>query len=163
MLIKNSENSQGRNNYFDLQRDLIALIDDFRAENHINNKKMSLKEFSEHSQISIEIITAITNGHRSVANSNRETIEKLASVLEIPVLQVFILSGLIKNEDVVYTGNIEETLDFVYKQMSDDVNMATKLPQKTVWDSWPQSAKISFVMMYEAITNKIVLNYTKLN
>ena len=102
MLIKNSENSQGRNNYFDLQRDLIALIDDFRAENHINNKKMSLKEFSEHSQISIEIITAITNGHRSVANSNRETIEKLASVLEIPVLQVFILSGLIKNEDVVH-------------------------------------------------------------
>lgn len=148
--------------FFTLQQDLITLIDDFRATHLVDNRKMALKKFSEYSGISVPIITAITNGNRWAAKASRETIEKLAAALEIPVLQVYILSGFIKNEDVVYTTNIDSTLELIYRQMAKDKNMTYKLPKRTVWNTWPNSAKISYAMMYEDLTNNILLRYVTL-
>ncbi|WP_075588218.1 helix-turn-helix domain-containing protein [Rhodoferax antarcticus] len=148
--------------FFTLQQDLITLIEDFRATHLVDNRKMSLKKFAEYSGISVPILTAITNGNRWAAKTSRETVEKLASALEIPVLQVYILSGFIKNDDVVYTTNIQNTLELIYRQMSKDKNMTYKLPKKSVWNTWPESAKIAFAMMYEDLTNNILLRYITL-
>ncbi len=148
--------------FFEAQRDLISLIDDYRLTHLVENKKMSLKAFAEHAGISVPIITAITNGNRFIANCTRETIEKLAAALEIPVLQIYILCGFIKNEDVVYTANIDSTLEVIYRMMSRDKVMTFKLPQKAVWDTWPKSAKIAFAMMYEDLTSKVLLRYINL-
>jgi len=121
---------------------------------------MSLKEFAEYSNISVPIITAITNGNRWAAKTSRETIEKLAKALEIPVMQVYILCGFIKQEDVIYTANIDNTLELVYRQMAKDQLMTHKLPKKEVWDTWPQSAKITVAMMFEDLKNKIFMRYS---
>lgn len=156
------QGAEATGDFFALQQDLITLIDEYRVTHLINNKKMSHKAFSEHSGISVPILTAITNGNRWIAKASRETVEKLALALEIPVLQVYILSGFIKNEDVVYTGNINSTLELIYRQMARDNNMTFKLPKKDVWNTWPQSAQISFVMMYEDLVSRILLRYVTL-
>lgn len=193
-----SQGADASGDFFKRQQDLITLIDDYRETHKINKKKMTLKAFSERSGISVPILTAITNGNRWVANANRETVVKLAQALEIPVLQVYILSGFIKNSDVVYTGQMSNSLELVYRtmardpsmefklpkrviddpaeyvgnvatairviyaQMKRDPNMAFKLPTKAVWDKWPQSAKLAFVMLYEDLANKILLRYATL-
>jgi hypothetical protein len=148
--------------FFKLQQDLITLIDDYRMTHQVGGKKMSLKGFSEHSGISVPILTAITNGNRWVAKATRDTVDKLALALEIPVLQVYILCGFIHSEDTVYTGKIKNTLELIYRQMARDTNMTFKLPKKDVWNTWPQSAQLAFVMMYEDLTSKTLLRYASM-
>ena len=196
--VDGGQNADTLIDFFELQRDLITLIDDYRNTHKINNKKMTLKAFAEFADISVPILTAITNGNRWIANASRDTVVKLAKALEIPVLQVYILGGFIKNSDVIYTGQISNSLELVYRQMARDPmmefkfpkrvknepteiagnvanairviyaqmkrdpNMAFKLPTKDLWDKWPQSAKLAFIMLYEDLANKILLRYATL-
>lgn len=145
--------------FFSIQKPLIHLIEEYLLTHPVANKRMSLKGFCELSGMTVANMTAIINGNRWVAKCNRETIEKLAATLQIPVLQIYIMSGFITTEDVAYTSNIKETVNAIYRKMVKDKDMAHRAPTEAVWNTWPMSAKLSLCMMYEALVDKILLRY----
>lgn len=149
----------GRAAFFAIQKPLIHLIEEYLLTHPDGGKKMTLKLFCEQSGITVANMTAIINGNRWVAKCSRDTIEKLAAALEIPVLQIYIMSGFIKTEDVVYSANVEETVDAIYRKMVRDKRMTYRAPTAEVWETWPMSAKLSVCMMYETLIDKVLLRY----
>ena len=145
--------------FFSIQKSLIHLIEEYQMTHLVAGKRMPLKAFCEHSGISATNMTAIISGNRWVAKCSRELIENLAFALEIPVLQVFILSGFIKTEDMAYTSDIEEVVAAIYRKMSRDKQMSYRAPIEQVWDTWPMSAKLSLCMMYEQMIGKVLFRY----
>lgn len=145
--------------FFSIQKPLIALIEEYLLTHPVNGKRMTLKAFCEMSGVSVANMTAIINGNRWVAKCSRETIEKLAAALEIPVLQVFILSGFITTPDLVFNVNLEETVQAIYRMMVKDKRMSYRIPIEEVWNTWPMSAKLSVCMLYEALVEKVLLRY----
>jgi hypothetical protein len=69
-------------------------------------------------------MAAIINGNRWGAKCSRETVEKLAITLKIPVLKVHVLSGFITTEDVVHKTHIDETVAAIDRQMVKDKRMS---------------------------------------
>jgi transcriptional regulator with XRE-family HTH domain len=145
--------------YFEIQRPLIHLVEEYLLTHPVAGKRMTLKAFCERAGITVANMTAIINGNRWVAKCNRDTIEKLATALEVPVLQIYILSGFITTRDVVSTSSIDETLDAIYRQMARDKRMTYRVPTEAEWRKWPQSAKLSMCMMYEAFIERVLLRY----
>lgn len=150
---------KGGGAFFSLQKPLIHLIEEYLLTHPIGGKRMTLKAFCEMSGMTVANMTAIVNGNRWVAKCNRDTIEKLAAALEIPVLQVYIMSGFIQTQDVVYSANIDETVEAIYRKMVRDKRMTYRAPTEEVWNTWPMSAKLSLCMMYESLIDKVLLRY----
>jgi hypothetical protein len=145
--------------FFAIQKPLIHLVEDYLMTHLVAGKRMTLKVFCEKSGMTVANMTAIVNGNRWVAKCSRDTVEKLAAVLEIPVLQVYVLSGFITAEDVVYKTHLDETVSAIYRQMAKDNRMSYRAPTEAVWDTWPMSAKLSLCMMYESMIEKVLLRY----
>jgi len=155
-----SDKDDAPGDFFLIQQNLISVIDEFRFVNSSGAKKMTLKAFAEYADISVPIITAITTGNRWAAKASRETIKKLAKALKVPVVQIYILSGFLTHEDFILCHEIEDTIELVYRQMAKDAMMTTKLPERSEWDKWPQSAKIALCMFYEDIVDKTFFRYS---
>lgn len=145
--------------FFSIQKPLIHLIEEYLITHPDGKKSMTMKAFCELSGLTVANMTAIINGNRWAAKCSRETIEKLAAALEIPVLQIFILSGFITGKDVVFSANIEETVEAIYRRMVKDSRMHYRAPTEAVWEIWPMSAKLSLCMMYEEMIGKVLLRY----
>lgn len=153
------DDKAGGGAFFAIQKPLIHLIEEYLMTHLVAGKRMTLKAFCEQSGMTVANMTAIINGNRWVAKCSRDTIEKLASALEIPVFQVYVLSGFITTEDVVYKSNIEETISAIYRMMVKDKRMSYRAPTESVWNTWPMSAKLSMCMMYESMIDKVLLRY----
>ena len=145
--------------FFEIQKPLIQLIEDYLLGHPVGGKKMTLKAFSEHSGLNVANLTAIVNGNRWAAKCSREIVKKLAVALEIPVLQVYMLAGFFSMEDVVYTTSIDETVEAIFRKMIKDKRVTFRCPSEEVWNTWPMSAKLSVCMFYEALTEKYLLRY----
>lgn len=145
--------------FFAIQRPLIHLIEEFLLTHPVAGKRMTLKVFCELSGMTVANMTGIINGNRWVAKCSRDTVEKLAAALEIPVLQVYILSGFIRTTDMAFTTNVEETVNAIYRTMVKDKRMTYRAPIESVWDTWPMSAKLSLCMMYEQMIEKVLFRY----
>lgn len=148
--------------FFAIQQPLIHLIEEYLLTHLVSGKKMTLKTFCERSGMTVANMTGIVNGNRWVAKCSRETIEKLASVLEIPILQLYVLSGFITTADVIYSTNIDETVSAIFRKMSKDKRMSFRVPSEDVWNTWPMSAKLSLCMMYEQMIEKVLFRYANL-
>jgi hypothetical protein len=153
------DKSAAGGSYFSIQKPLIFLIEEYLINHPVGGKRMTLKDFCESSGVSVANMTAIVNGNRWVAKCSRDTIEKLATALDIAVLQVFILSGFISSSDVILKVNEKETVQAIYQKMVKDKRMTFRAPTEEVWETWPMSAKLSVCMMYEALIEKVLLRY----
>jgi hypothetical protein len=153
------DDATGGGAFFAIQKPLIHLIDEYLLTHLVAGKRMTFKAFCEMSGLSVANMTAIINGNRWAAKCNRDTIEKLAAALEIPVFQIYVLSGFVTAEDVVYKTNIDETVSAIYRKMVKDKRMSYRAPTQDVWDTWPMSAKLALCMMYENMIEKVLLRY----
>lgn len=98
----------GENEFYSIQRPLINLIEEYLLINSFEGKRMTIKRFCELSGVPAATMTAILTGNRWVAKCNRDTVEKLATTLKIPILQVYILAGFIRSSDMLYSSGVEE-------------------------------------------------------
>ena len=146
---------------YEKQQQLILEIDEYLITHPVDGKKMTLKDFAQKSELSMSALTAIFNGRRWIGNCNRSTVKKLAAALELPVLQIYILSGFIEPADIVFAESMESRTDFVYTRMRKDKSSSFQVPSRAVWDSWPMSAKVSMCMMYESLSLRAFMNYNK--
>lgn len=150
------------NSFFAIQRPFINLVEDYLILHPVEGKKMTLKIFCERAGLTVANVTAIMNGSRWVAKCGRETVKKLAAILEIPVLQIYILSGFITTSDIIFSTNIDETLSAIHRRMMKDGRMINKVPNEAIWNTWPLSAKLSLCMMYEEMIGRVLLRYAEI-
>lgn len=168
VLKMNKPNPQADHNYnesgscgpfYDIQQPLICMIEDYLVDNAVNGKKMLSREFCERADIPVARITAIMHGHHWAAKCGRELLGKLAGILKVPVMQIYVMSGFLAAEDMVYSENLDDTLDKIYSLMRTDTRVSFRAPAKSVWESWPQSAKLSVCMLYEQVLGSVLLRY----
>ena len=153
------EHNPRKGPYFDIQRDLISLIEHFMLNAGPHGGSISVETFSAMSGITKSNIGSILRGQRWVGRCERELIEALAKVLKVPVLQIYLLSGFIKPEDTVFSLGMKDTLDAIFSKMRKDTLVSGRIPGRSQWDSWPVSAKLSLCMMYELVTQKTLMRY----
>ena len=156
--LADQDNSHG-GSFFSIQTPLISTIEDYLLAHPVNSKKMTIKTFCEKSGIGMGVMTAILNGNRWVARCSRDTVEKLAAALGTSVLQIYLLSGFLKTEDIVFSEGIDETLEAIYRKMRRDKTVNFRIPLQAEWDSWPMSAKLTVCMFYESLIEKVLLHY----
>jgi len=149
----------GGGDFYAIQYPVIKMIDDYMTQHPHDGKKMTIKMFAERSGVSIVNLMGVMNGHRWLARCNRDMIDKLASFLEVPVLQIFIMCGFIRAEDVVITQSLEKSLDLIHEVMMKDQAAAYRVPGIEAWNKWPLDAKLCLCMMYEAYTHKRLMRY----
>ena len=149
--------------YYDMQYPIIKMVEDYMVMHPVDGKKMTMKVFSEQSGIPLPNLFGIMNGHRWLARSSRELIQKLADILEIPVFQVFTMSGFITAQDVVPTQSLDKVLDVIYDAMLVDQSVTYRVPGKKAWSTWPLDAKLCLCMMYEAYTGKRLQQYASVH
>ena len=137
----------------------VIKIDEYFLAHQSNGKRMSIKKFCELADVNPMEMSCIMNGHRWLPRFNRSMIEKIATILEIPVMQVYALSGFIKSEDFVFGSNVNETLNAIYRQILQDKHVSFKAPSEEEWNTWPLSAKLSVCMIYESLIEKKLLRY----
>lgn len=152
----------GASSYLEIQQPLIHQIEEYLLTHPVSGRKMSLKEFCERSGLLMSNMTAIINGTRWAAKSNRDSLDKLASILELPVLQIYILSGFIRASDVVFSTDIDETLETIFRTIAKDKRMGYRAPSPAVWATWPKSAKLHFCMLYEQCVSKVLFRYANI-
>ena len=149
--------------FFAIQQPLTHLVEEYLLTHLVSGRKMTLKVFCERSGMTVANMTAIMNGNRWVAKCSRETIDKLANILEIPVLQIYVLSGFITSKDVIFSGNLEETISAIFRKMAKDQRMNYKVPNEANWNKWPLDAKLALCMMYEEMTDRVLFRYAVVN
>lgn len=150
------------NSYLEIQQPLIYQIEEYLQNHPVSGKKMTLKEFCARSGLLMPNMTAIINGTRWAAKSNRESLEKLACILNLPVLQIYILSGFIKPSDVVFSTDIDETVEVIFRTITLDKRLGYRAPSPAVWATWPISAKLHFCMLYEQCVSKMLFRYANI-
>ena len=62
---------------------------------------MTLKKFAEKAVILPSVIGSILTGHAWAARCRRDVIEKLARILGVPVIQIYLLAGFFRLDDFV--------------------------------------------------------------
>jgi hypothetical protein len=149
--------------YYDLQYPIIKMIEDYMVMHPVDGKKMTVKLFAEKAGIPLPNLFGVMNGHRWLARSSRELIQKLSDILEIPVFQIYTMCGFITAQDIVPTQSLDKVLDVVYDAMIVDQSVTYRVPGRKAWASWPQDAKLCLVMMYEAYLGKRLQQYASVH
>ena len=149
--------------FYAIQYPVIKMIEDYMTQHPVSGKKMTLRTFSELAGIPFVTLSGIMNGHRWIARASRETIDKLGEFLEVPVLQIYFMSGFIEPKDAVSTQSLAKTLDAIHQSMVTDQAASYRVPSAAAWAKWPMDAKLCFCMMYEAYTNKRLMRYAAMH
>lgn len=152
----NDESSSETGGFYELQKPLIDLIETYLLENATKGRPMTQRAFSEQVGIHVAKVCAILGGRVRASSMDRGTLEKLAAALQISMFQVYLMSGLIKAEDVMVKSDMDETLSSLYKKMRVDKVYCLRVPSATEWNAWPTSAKLSMSMAYQdAISSRL--------
>jgi hypothetical protein len=157
------ESEDAGGDFYELQYPVIKMIEAYMAKPPNGGKKLTVKAFAEIAGVPFANLTGIINGHRWLARCSRDFIEKLANTLEIPVLQIYTMSGFITAKDVVATQSLDKVLDAIHATMLADQAVSYRVPGYKAWDEWPIDAKLCLCMMYEAYTGKRLQQYAAIH
>lgn len=143
------------------QADLIAVIEQHLAELGEDGRAMSVKDFAARAGIHQATISGILSGNRRASTMSRETVQRLAAALRMPVLQFYALAGHIKPDDLIYSASLPDTLASLYRVMRADKAFAGRCPDSATWASWPDSARLAVAMLYEQMSQRRLLQYAQ--
>ena len=158
-----SQGEEGGGEFYAQQYPVIKLIEEYMTQHPVNGKKMTIKAFAEIADIPHATLGSIMNGYRWIARSSRDLVEKLAACLEVPVLQIYSMSGFISPSDVVATQSLDKMLNAIHQTMLVDPGAYYRVPSVKAWSQWPIDARLCYCMMYEAYTNKRLMRYAAIH
>ena len=109
--------------------------------------------------VSPSFVTAIQGGYRWVPKTKESSIKAIAKYLGVGKLQVYIWAGEFDAFDMVVSDNLPETMKNVYTLMFKEPLIQHIVPSKAEFFAWPQSAQLRYVMLFEMIHNKRLLQH----
>lgn len=151
----NKVNDRSSGKFFEVQTPLIAAIEE---KLQAGGKRTTIKDWCAAHDLSPMTIAALMGGHRWAGRIERETIAKLATALEIPVLHVYVLAGFMSSGDIIYHAKSGDIVEKVYQSMRKDSIVSFRAPSLVEWHGWPKSAKVSICLMYELMKTQALKN-----
>lgn len=128
-----------------------------------NETGLMAGDVAEKCGISRPYFSTIMSGQRSWQSLGRDKIEAIASFLEVPVLTVYLLSGLVKKEDLFYEENITTRLDVHLDSMRKDPNWMGFAPLDEEWKAMDLGARIRVILLYlESSRNSLIRDFSTL-
>ncbi|MBN8745501.1 MAG: hypothetical protein J0I24_14545 [Thiomonas arsenitoxydans] len=137
------------------QQEIVSVLRRFAAE-----KRIDLQTLSARLDIPYSTLTSALRGTRPFP-SDLETRKRIASVLGVTGLQVAIWCELLGLDDFIVTQNFESNALAALQAMRADPVVAHIAPSDDAWEQMPQHAKIALILMYQALTNKRLLEVSK--
>jgi len=137
-----------------LQAPLIEMISLKLAKDNV-----SVRTFAENHGLSYSMLNSVMNSTRWVAHSDKKTVvEPLARLLGIPVVSVYIKSGLLTHQDFILEETLEKRLEDGYEAMMKDQTLLALLPSKEEFDKLPITAQSAIVLLWQTYSKQELLD-----
>ena len=137
-----------------LQAPLIEMISLKLAKDNV-----SVRTFAENHGLSYSMLNSVMNSTRWVAHSDKQTVvEPLARLLGIPVVSVYIKSGLLTHQDFILEETLEKRLEDGYEAMMKDQTLLALLPSKEEFDKLPITAQSAIVLLWQTYSKQELLD-----
>jgi transcriptional regulator with XRE-family HTH domain len=128
-----------------------SLINAIREKQEINN--LTLSELAEVLKMSKPYLIALLNGKRSIAGIRKKYEESIAQFLQIPCIQVAVLSERYRPNDFTYHPTLSQELDRMIKHMRNDPLWLKLAPSEEDWKKTPLRSRTVMAMLYEQISH----------
>lgn len=92
---------------------------------------------------------SLTNGHRSLQALSKEKLQRLATFLELPLIQVCVLAGQFSAEDFVVARGLDEELERVVAALRSDARWLALAPTQQEWRALPLKVRMLVAALYE--------------
>jgi len=109
--------------------------------------------------VSPSFVTAIQGGYRWVPKTKESSIRAIAKYLGVGKLQVCIWAGEFDAFDMVVSDDLPATMKNVYELMFKEPLIRHIVPSKAEFFAWPKSAQLRYVMLFEVIHNRRLLQH----
>lgn len=137
-----------------LQAPLIEMI-----SLKLTREKVSIRTFAENHGLSYSMLNSVLHSTRWVAYSDKKTVvEPLAKLLGIPVVSVYIKSGLLTHQDFILQETLEKRLEDGYEAMLMDQTLLALLPSKEEFNKLPISAQSAIVLLWQTYSKQELLD-----
>lgn len=93
---------------------------------------------------------SLANGHRSLQALSKEKLQRLATFLGLPLIQVCVLAGQFTAEDFVVAQGLDEELERVVAALRTDARWLALAPTAEDWAALPVKARMLVAALYEA-------------
>lgn len=93
---------------------------------------------------------SLANGHRSLQALSKEKLQRLATFLELPLIQVCVLAGQFTAEDFVVARGLDEELERRVAAMRSDARWLALAPTQQEWAALPLKVRMLVVALYES-------------
>lgn len=93
---------------------------------------------------------SLTNGHRSLQALSKQKLQRLASFLGLPLIQVCVLTDQFTAEDFVVARGLDEELERVAAALRADARWLALAPTQQEWAALPLKVRMLVVALYEA-------------
>lgn len=124
-----------------------ALMSKLWEQAAVNND--SLPELAEKLDMSYPYLMALARGERPTDKVERKHLVMCAKYLNVPVGQVYLLSGALLPEDFIFEPTKEENIQHVLKAMRNDPLWTAHVPSEKVLKHADPSLKLLICLLYE--------------
>jgi hypothetical protein len=116
-------------------------------------RELPIGKLTKELQIAPQEWRALERGVRSMANLPRERYERIGSWLGRSTVEVMILAGHLKEDDLRPKGEIDDVLlQQAYKAMQEDPYMLGITPSADTWATFPKAAKVVCVLLHQYVS-----------
>lgn len=143
--------------YLEQQRQLIVQVKTLMGRRNIDARQLS-----EILGLSYSHVVGILAGDRWLGGGNKENVQKFATFLNVPVLQVYVWCGVLSPEDCVVTHVLKEQLALALRKMELDPAVGILAPRQEDWDETPVNVQLAFMMMYETYSKQTLLEHAQM-
>lgn len=106
-------------------------------------------------------IIAIRNGLRYMPRMDQDFVRALAKILNVSVVTLYQMAEFILPEDLYYDDDLLVRANQTYSKMQGDLASQDVVPASEEWESWPDSAKIHFAILYEHHNQRVMTLLSK--
>jgi transcriptional regulator with XRE-family HTH domain len=136
----------------------------FQVLNHaMVEKNHSLDDVASAIGISVVYLRALNSGHRRFADVDPDVLRRVATYVNLPVAQVFLLSETLDPEDFFAASTLGDELAQAYRSMTLDPKWSGYVPATEDWDAMSERTKLFMCMMYEVVSNQNFLTKARID
>lgn len=137
----------------------LALSEELRKK--MDASGMGAIEFAALIDLSPSYTSSLMNGSRSWDGTDRETKEKVAKFLGIPLISVLMLAGIVEPKDFVFDDSIAASLDNAYGGLKSHPVWGAFCVREE-WDRLPLNTKILISLLYEKATGTEIIQKARM-
>lgn len=129
---------------------------------YADKTKSKVARFCDVHGFEYSFVIALLNGNRWLPRSDKSMVSKFAKILDVSTLQVYNYCGFFDAADVVATVNTEMVIKIAFERLLKDPLMGLIAPNQKEWSTWPQSAQLRFILLYELAAQKMILQHANI-